>query len=100
VSVDPVVLLTILGMAVVTYATRAGGPLLLSRVKLSPRVEAGLNHVPGAVLMSIVAPQVLNAGLAEAVAAALTVLTALVTRSLLLAMVVGVVAVWALRQFL
>jgi uncharacterized membrane protein len=87
-------------MALVTYATRAGGPLLLSRAKLSPRVEAGLNHVPGAVLVAIVAPQVLNAGLAEAIAAALTVLTAIVTRSLLLAMVVGVVAVWVLRQLL
>jgi uncharacterized membrane protein len=48
----------ILGAAIVTYLTRAGGFWVLSRFEhIHPRVEAGLNAVPAAVLTTIVAPQ-------------------------------------------
>jgi len=56
VSLDPQTLLTILLMALATYATRAGGLWLASRLTLSGRVEAWLDHIPGAILVSIVAP--------------------------------------------
>jgi uncharacterized membrane protein len=100
VRIDPQVLLTILGMALVTYATRAGGLLLMSRVTLSPGVEAWLRNIPGAVLVSLVAPTVLAGGAPEALGSAATVLVALRTRNLPLAMVAGVGVVWAMRQIL
>ena len=52
--------------AVLTYLTRIGGHLVLSRFDhVHPRVEAGLNAVPAAVLTTLVAPAALSAGPAE-----------------------------------
>ncbi|MFB9978522.1 AzlD family protein [Mesorhizobium kowhaii] len=56
----------ILAGALVTYATRVGGHLVLSRFEhVHPRVEAGLNAVPAAVLTTLVAPAALGAGPVE-----------------------------------
>jgi uncharacterized membrane protein len=93
-------LLAILGMGLVTYATRAGGLWLMGRLPTSPRLEAWLRQIPGAILISIVAPAALTTGPAEALASLATVLVAARTRNLLLAMVVGVAVVWALRRVL
>lgn len=98
-GVDTQVLLTILGMAVVTYGTRLGGQMLLSRVS-SPLLLACLRYTPGAIIVSLVAPAVLNKGLPEALAGLTTLLVALGTRSLPLAMVVGVASAWGLRLLL
>ena len=97
---DPQTLLTIMLMALATYATRAGGLLLASRLTLSGRAEAWLGHVPGAILVSLVAPTVLTSGLAETLAALAVVLVALRTGSLPIAMVTGVGAVLVLRVLL
>lgn len=52
--------------AVATYLTRIGGHVVLSRVRnLHPRVEAGLDAVPAAVLTTLVAPAATTGGLAE-----------------------------------
>lgn len=99
-GVDPRTLLTIVLMGVAIYATRAGGLWLANRVEISGRLEAWLNYLPGAILVSIVAPVVLTAGLAEALAALAVVLVAARTGSLLGAMATGVVAVVALRAVL
>ncbi len=59
----------ILAAAVMTYLTRIGGHLVLSRFdRIHPRVEAGLNAVPAAVLTTLVAPAAVSAGPAEAIA--------------------------------
>ena len=94
---DPLTIITILLMAVATYATRAGGLWLASRLELSGRVEAWLDYIPGAILVSIVAPVVLASGLVEALAALAVVLVASRTGSLPVAMVTGVCAVLVLR---
>lgn len=93
-------LLAILGMAIAAYATRAGGLWLMGFVKLSPRVEAWLRALPGAVMVALVAPEVVSGGIAAAVAALATVLVAIRSKNLLLAMVVGVGMVWLLRHFI
>lgn len=90
-------LAAILCMAAATYATRAAGLFLVGRMRLSPRAESFLAAIPGAVIVSIIAPTVLTRGPAEALAALSTLATAAKTRSLPLAMAVGVGAVWALR---
>ncbi len=93
-------LLTILAMAVVTYLTRIGGVWLMGHVTLSPRMNAWLTYLPGAVIVSIVAPTVFSTGLAETGAALATVLVAARTRNLFLAMIVGVGVVVGLRMLL
>ncbi len=98
--VEPHVLLTILGMALVTYATRAGGLWLMGRVTLSTRVEAWLRYVPGTVLVALVAPGVLDSGLPGIVAALVTAAVAVRSGNALLAMIAGVLAVLAVRLLL
>ena len=68
-------LMVILGAAVATYLTRIGGYLVLSRFRtIHPRVEAGLNAVPAAVLTTIVAPAAYQGGVAELAALAVAAL--------------------------
>ena len=56
----------ILAGAVATHASRIGGHLVLSRFeRIHPRVEAGLNAVPAAVLTTLVAPVATTGGPAE-----------------------------------
>jgi uncharacterized membrane protein len=90
-------LIAIAGMALVTYVTRAGGLWLIGRVTLSPRIEAGLQYVPGAVLSAIVAPALFDAGPRGVVAGMVTATVAWRTRSPLAAMVCGIAALLALR---
>ncbi len=99
-SSDPRALLTIALMALATYATRSGGLWLASRLALSERMEAWLGYIPGAILVSLVAPTVLTGGLAETLAAVAVILVALRTGSLPVAMVAGVGAVVVLRALL
>jgi len=94
---DRITLLAIVLMALATYATRAGGLWLASRFDLSERAGAWLEQIPGAILVSLVAPTVLMGGPAEALAAVAVVLVALKTGSLPAAMVTGVGAVLVLR---
>ena len=95
VSVGAVVAIVL--MALATYATRAGGLWLASRFDLSERAGAWLDQIPGAILVSLVAPAVLTGGPAEALAALAVVVVAVRTGSLPAAMVTGVVAVVVLR---
>jgi uncharacterized membrane protein len=99
-EIDGRALLAIVGMALVTYATRAGGLWLMERVPPSPRLETWLRHVPGAVLAAIVAPAVFTGGWYEALAAGAAMLTAARTGSVLGAMAVGVGLVVVLRAIL
>jgi uncharacterized membrane protein len=96
VDVDSTTLLAIVLMALVTYATRAGGLWLASRLDLSERAEIFLDQIPGAILISLVAPVVITGGPAAWAAAA--ALVAWRTGSLLGAMVVGVACILALRS--
>jgi uncharacterized membrane protein len=89
------VLIALLGVA--TYAMRIGGYLILSRYeRLNPSVEAALEAVPAAVLTALVAPAVLATGVAETVAAGVTIVAAL-RLPILPTLVIGGATVAALR---
>ena len=96
-GVKPEVMFAIILMALATYATRAGGLWLASRFDLSERAGAWLDQIPGAILVSLVAPVVLTGGIAEALAAIAVLIVALRTGSLPAAMLTGVGAVVVLR---
>ncbi|ANT52536.1 MULTISPECIES: AzlD family protein [Mesorhizobium] len=89
----------IIAGAIATYLTRVGGHLVISRFEnIHPRVEAGLNAVPAAVLTTLVAPAALSAGPAEWAALVVTALASL--RGGLMAMFLAGTAVLILaRQF-
>lgn len=94
---ETLTILTILGMALVTYATRAGGFWLMGLVTPSPRVETWLKQIPGAVLVALIAPTILASSIAETLAAIATVLVAIRTKNVLIAMLIGVATVALLR---
>ncbi len=90
----------ILAGALATYLSRIGGHLVLSRFeRVHPRVEAGLNAVPAAVLTTLVAPVATTGGPAEWAALVVAGLVAL--RGGLSAMfVAGAVVLIVLRNVL
>lgn len=91
----------ILAGAVLTYFTRIGGHMALSRFeRIPPRLEAALDAVPAAVLTTLVAPDVIfAAGPAEWSAIVVAGLVAL-RRGLLAMFLSGAVVLIALRQFM
>lgn len=91
-------LVTILGMAGVTYAIRAGGLLLADRLPRTGFVAAWMRHLPGAVLAALVAPAVAGGGIAEAIGAAATLGIYMASRNLLAAMIGGVLSVFLMRM--
>jgi uncharacterized membrane protein len=97
-GLDPSVVAIILGMGIVTYAAKAGGLWLLDRIDTSERIEAGLEVLPGAIIVSILGPELASGGPAEWSAAAVVLVVMGRTESVLLALVFGVGAVLLFRQ--
>lgn len=95
---DKLTLLAVLLMAAATYATRGGGLWLASRFRLSERAGKFLEHIPAAILVSLVAPNVVTGGPAAWVSAGFVAVVAWRTGSLIGAMVAGVGVVFLLRS--
>lgn len=90
----------ILGGALLTYLSRVGGHLVLSRFeRVHPRVEAGLNAVPAAVLTTLVAPAAMSGGPAEWLALVVAGIVSL-RAGLLQMLVVGAIVLIAARHFM
>lgn len=85
--------------AVVTYLTRIGGHLVLSRFqRIHPRVEAALDAVPAAVLTTLVAPAAAMAGPMEWAALAAAGLVALRGNGMSAVFFAGAAVLIALRN--
>ncbi len=90
----------ILAGAVMTYMTRIGGHLVLSRFeRIHPRLEAGLAAVPAAVLTTIVAPAAYHGGPAEIAALAVSAMAAWRGYGMFGVFVAGGTVLVLLRQF-
>lgn len=90
---DPAVVAVIIGMSAATYVTKAGGLWFLGRITVSDRIEAGLETVPGAILVSILGPELTSSGPAEWGGAAVVLLVMWRTENVLVALLCGVAAV-------
>lgn len=96
---ETLAVLTILAMGIVTYLTRIGGYLVMRNRSAGPRLSAALNAVPPAVLTAVIAPSVLSAGPAEAIAGAVTAAAAL-RLPLLATVALGVGSLVVLRSLI
>jgi uncharacterized membrane protein len=94
-----VFLLAILGMAAVTYFTRAGGLFVVSRISPSPRLKAFLAHMPSSILVAIIVPTLVGKGPSELIAASVAALAAVFTRNLIISLLSGLITVSLLRNF-
>lgn len=90
-------LLIIAGMAVIMYATRASGFWLIGRFTPSARTNAMLDQLASVTLVALTAPAVFSMGAPGLAAAAAVGVVALRTGSVLVAMVVGMAVVSAIR---
>jgi uncharacterized membrane protein len=94
---DPVTLLTIAGMALATYATRAAGFTLMRFMKVGGRLKTALDAMPAAILMAVIAPTIFATGPAETLAAIIAMLAAIARLPLIGVVVIGVASVAVLR---
>lgn len=88
----------IVAMAAATYATRAAGLGVMSRITVTPRLEAFLRHMPGAILTAILAAGVSPDRPGDLAATLVTGVVAAKTRNLLLALAAGVGCAVILRR--
>src|SRR5438067_13928328 len=72
-----VALVVIAGMAAVTYFTRVSGLWFGGRMRPNARLDAVLAALPGAILVSLIAPGIVNAGIPGFIGAGVSVLVAL-----------------------
>ncbi|PZQ82894.1 MAG: branched-chain amino acid transporter [Ancylobacter novellus] len=92
-------LLAIFAMALVTYATRAGGLWLVGFMPMSPRLEAFLRSLSGSVLVALVVPATVRGEGAALVAVGATLVAVVVLRRALLAIAIGVLAAALYRGY-
>jgi len=86
---DLPVLLVILAAASVTYGLRFGGLVLSDRLPDSGRFRRFMDALPGTILLSLVIPGIVAAGLWGCIAAAGTALCARLTGNVFISMILG-----------
>lgn len=92
------VFLTIAAMAGGTYLTRIAGFLVASRIRsLPPRIQRFMDHLPGTIIIAIIAPQIASGGWITWSAAALCLVLSLAVKNLMAVMTAGVVYVSLIR---
>ncbi len=89
----------ILGLAVGTFAARLGGILLGQRLPVTGGWARALSALPGTLIVALVAGQVFQGEWPEWIAGGLAAMAAILTRSLVLTMALGIIAVYVLRQY-
>jgi uncharacterized membrane protein len=91
------VMLAIAAMSAVTVSLRTGGYFLMSYVTVTPRVRRMLDALPGSVIAAAVLPVALQGGVVAITAVLLAMLAMHLSRSDIVAIVVGVGAAALLR---
>ncbi|MEQ8652604.1 MAG: AzlD domain-containing protein [Kiloniellales bacterium] len=84
-------------MALVTFATRIGGFLVMIWIPLSARVQRFLEALSGSVLVALVLPMAIHGDLAGQLALLVAATTMLATRNSVAAIAAAMIAVVALR---
>ena len=87
----------IVAMALGTYGCRVGGIALMSRVRVTLRVERGLRALPGSIMLATIAPIALQAGPSGVLGLAAGLGAMLATRFELAGLLAGLAAVAAAR---
>lgn len=87
-------------LAACTFGIRSSGILLGQRLPTQGAWARGLNALPGCLIVALVANLVLSGGPNEWIAGCLSLAAALLTRSLLITMAVGIVTIVVARLYL
>jgi uncharacterized membrane protein len=97
-TVDPTyAYLAIGGMALITYATRAGGLWAMDHVPVTPRVESFLRHMASSVIVAIVVAAAWRGDWGLRAAIPVSVIVMLTSRNSSAALAAGMLAAAAWR---
>ena len=88
------------GLAGLTFAIRLAGYLVGARLPATGRWARAFDALPGCLIAALVTLLLSDAGVSEAVAAALALAVAVATRSLPVTMIAGIAAVAGLQAAL
>ena len=75
----------------------SAGVVLMTRVRITPRVERGLRALPGSIIMATILPLVLDGGLPAIVSVGAAIVAMVLTRSNSLALAAGLGTLSILR---
>jgi uncharacterized membrane protein len=98
-TANPEIWIAIAGMALVSYACRAGGYWAMGFVRMTPRVEGWLAAMPSALVAAILARTLASAGPVEIAGVAAAFLVARFLGGDFAGMIAGIGAVAVLRSF-
>jgi uncharacterized membrane protein len=91
--------LVIASMALATYLCRIAGVAIMSRVRITPRIERGLRALPGSIIMATILPVALDNGPPAILALAATMAAMAATRNELVGLLTGLGALALIRAF-
>jgi uncharacterized membrane protein len=97
-AANPEIWIAIAGMALVSYACRAGGYWAMGFVRMTPRIEAWLAAMPSALVAAILARTLASAGPVEIAGVAAAFLVARYAGGDFIGMMAGIGAVAVLRS--
>ncbi len=81
--------LAIAGMTLVTFLCRIAGVVVMSRVRITPRIERGLRALPGSIILATILPVVIDNGAPAMIALAVAIIAMAVTRIDIVGLLVG-----------
>ena len=85
--------LAIAAMTVATFLCRASGVVLMSRIRITPRIERALRALPGSIVVATVLPITLQSGPAAILGLIAGLTTMSLVRHELVALIAGLAAV-------
>ena len=91
--------LAIAGMMLVTFLCRIAGVAVMSRVRITPRIERGLRALPGSIILATILPVVMDNGWPAMIALAAAVIAMAVTRIDIVGLLAGLGALAVIRAF-
>jgi len=91
--------LAIAAMTLVTFLCRIAGVVLMSRVRLTPRIERGLRALPGSIILATILPVVIDNGLPAIAALTAAIVAMIVTRIDIVGLLVGLGTLAVIRAF-
>jgi uncharacterized membrane protein len=72
--------LAIAAMTLVTFLCRIAGVVVMSRVRITPRIERGLRALPGSIILATILPVVIDNGWPAMIALAAAIVVMALTR--------------------
>ena len=89
----------IAAMTLVTFLCRIAGVVVMSRVRITPRIERGLRALPGSIILATILPVVIDNGWPAMIALAAAIIAMAVTRIDIVGLVTGLGTLAVIRAF-